>query len=148
MAAKAMNLFICFRLAIQLGGFTTFDLEVVEIAGDVCVGENSLGFGEHVLFAVAAGDMRENELADFGVAGQFGGLLRGEVGEIFSHFTLFFQVSGLDDQGVYIAGVLEKIVSATRIADVHKARTWLGWSKDFFGLDHLAIFQADRFALG
>ena len=44
--------------------FSVFDLKCGEVAGDFGIREHRLGLGVDVSLAVAAGDMRENQLPD------------------------------------------------------------------------------------
>ncbi len=121
--------------------------EVVEIAGDGGVLEHSLGFGEHVLVAVAAADVGEHELAGADAGGEFGRLAGGEVGELARHVGLLLQVGGLDDQPINAAQQVGEAVGLAEVADGGEAGAGLESAGDHLGGDHAAIWQGDALSL-
>ena len=118
-----------------------FYLECVEITGNRHVWENGLGFGQDFFFAVAAGDVGQNQALDACLAGQGSGTGGSHVGKMAGHLGFFLKVGRFDHQGIGIPANLNQAVGFTYIADMNQASSGAEFAKHFSRVDALPIRQ-------
>ena len=114
---------------------------MIEVAGDVGIGEDTPGLRADFSFGVAATDMRQDEMLHSFVAGQRRRPCRRHMAEIGGHVRFGFHVGRFHHQRVGTAYYLAQVIGAARVADVDVFRARLFRAENIVGTYHAAIGQ-------
>lgn len=127
--------------------FAARGLIVMEVAGDIGVWKDALGFVEDVFFEIATGDVGENEVFDVGLFGKGGGLGGCEMGELLGHVLIGVHIGGFGDESVDVLAIGEEGGGIAKIAGDGDAGAGDFFSEDILWLNDATVCEGDGVAI-